>query len=89
MNKHLLTQKMFSFVKDEVFKITMVLPTNDTRACSILLKRIAAHVKKGAQRMEDGVMSSLKEVTKTYLKEEKNQKIQNFRCSWLKCKCCR
>lgn len=78
---------MSSYVKDTVFRTTMIMPTSDKKACTLLLKKIAGYVKNGAvERMEDGVMETLKEVTKNYLKEEKNQKVQNFRCTWLKSK---
>lgn len=75
----------YSFIKGSIFRMTIVVPENQ-KALTTILGMIAKHVKSSVEvpELEGGVGDNLKGLVKTYLKEEKNQKIQNFRCNWLR-----
>ncbi len=61
------------------------MPTEDN-IVEPMLNVVAKHVTKGGDNTtrEPGIDNALKILVNSYLKEEKNQKIQNFRCNWLK-----
>lgn len=66
--------------------MTIVVPADNEKALTTIMGMIAKHVKDSVEmpEMEGSVADFIKSMVKTHLKEEKNQKIQNFRCNWLK-----
>lgn len=62
-----------------------MLPDEDATVQSLLMAVARDALKTGSNTTIDpSIVNDLKGLVKVFLKEEKNQKIQNFRCSWLK-----